>query len=260
MGRVFSAAAALACAGTLILAPLAKADSADAVCAQTHADPVPGYSGPLPVGIECRHQFAPEVTWTAPPTSTIYRFWVYGAGDSSSETRGGRVVATLDLTPGTTLTLRMGGDGEASAVLLGEEPLLVAGGGDGLEPNYITPTATDSEAEEPGSSEGWPWEGEIFVEWTRWYEGEDFEEELPQPQDPPAPDLPQLAHCVVPHLRGLKPIAARKVLEQAQCTLGKVSHRPARRHRRGRVVHQFPVPGASLPVGAAVKLTVGRRP
>ncbi|HXP36785.1 MAG TPA: hypothetical protein VN817_03375 [Solirubrobacteraceae bacterium] len=63
--------------------------------------------------------------------------------------------------------------------------------------------------------------------------------------------------CVVPSLRGDTLPAARRALEKAHCSLGKV-HRP--RHRTGvlRVVAQSVAHSRSLAAGVAVAVTLGR--
>lgn len=278
----------LASIGMLTPVASVKAEDANAACAHFHGDPAPGYTGPLPVGLICGHQPAPLATWTVPPLASVTRFGVVGAEDVSGNTRGGRVDATLNLVPGSILTLEMGGDGEASVVRLGNEVLLAAGGGDGIAPNFVTPAATAVESLDPGAPLDYPWPrtGEIWVEWTYFYESppgeeeeslpEEGEEPLPEeealPEEKPLsevisplfevipPPLNQMPPCTVPRLKGLKPIAARKALVHANCTLGTVGRAPARPHRRGRIIRQSPTAGSSQAPGTPVAITVGRRP
>jgi hypothetical protein len=66
---------------------------------------------------------------------------LYGADDSSGG-RGGLVSAKLPLAVGDTLDLVMGANGAASSVSRGGETLLLAGGGDGSQPNYLGPPRT----------------------------------------------------------------------------------------------------------------------
>lgn len=262
MRKALSALLVLASIGALAAAP-APAEDAELRCASVHGDPAPGYSGPLPVGLDC---YQPEsYTWTVPEEAAeTTRFIVYGADDAGEGAAGGYVDARLDLIPGSELTLEVGGEGEASVIRLGEEQLIVAGGGNGIEPNFVTPDAFEVAAEEPGApASSWA-DGYIYVEWTYWYEGED-PGDPPLPEDPPRPENPlpsstPAATCVVPRLKGLRPKAARKALAQAGCAFGDLTRRAARRGRRGRVVRQAPAPGANLPPGSVVDVVVGRRP
>ncbi|HEX6152838.1 MAG TPA: hypothetical protein VFZ19_04865 [Solirubrobacterales bacterium] len=197
-------ATVLVCAsvGTLGLAAPVQAEDADLTCSHWHGDPAPHYTGPVPVGIVCEYPIAPLVTWTVPAGLTSVRFIVSGADDSGSETKGGEVDASLEVTPGSTLTLKSGGPGEASSVSLEETPLIVAGGGDGVEPNFVTPAASDVETEEPGAPQTGPWPqaGQIWVEWTYFYEGEQTpeEEQTPEGEDPGETTQETLASSEVP--------------------------------------------------------------
>lgn len=271
MRRALAAIVCVAAVGALAPAAAVGAEDADVSCSHWHYDPEWDYTGPVPVGLTCKHSWGPLVTWTVPPEPTSVRFRVFGAGYPASEVAGGRVEATFEVSPGTELTLEMGGAGEASSVRLDDSPLLVAGGSNGIEPNYVAPSATDVETEEPGGTEAYPWsEGWIDIEWTYFYEGgsEEPPEDPPgQPleadpalPDPPQPPVPAAADCVVPSLKGLRPIAARKALARANCALGQVTRRPARRNRRGHIVRQSPAPGTSMAPGSTVVIVVGRRP
>lgn len=259
MRKAIRALALLACLGILGLGGLAKADDASAACGHWHVDPLSTYTGPVPVGLFCSHQGNPQYTWTVPDEVTAAHFSVSGGDDPVGETTGGHVEARLDLVPGSELTMEMGGEGEATVVRLGEEPLVVAAGGSEAESNFVIPSATEVEIEEPGAPQEEPFtNGRIDVEWTYWFEGE----------DPPVERLagaailpsPPTASCAVPRLKGLRPVAARKALALANCRLGRITRRPARRGQRGRVLRQTPATGAAFPSGTAVDLVVGRRP
>jgi hypothetical protein len=205
------------------------------------ADPAPGYKGPLLRGFSCdyRPELA-EMTWTVPAGVAEAQFHVYG-GDHASG-RGGEVEATLPVTPGEALTLTMGHEGSASRVSRGLTPLLVAGGGDGKEPNFAEPGARKVSSQAPGApNHPYPGDGRIYVSW---YEGW---VELPDHR------------CVVPALGGLRPVAARRRLDAAGCATGSVSRQRARRARRNRVVGQSVRAGARLPLGTPVGFTVGSR-
>jgi hypothetical protein len=66
--------------------------------------------------------------------------------------------------------------------------------------------------------------------------------------------------CVVPQLRNLTLKAARKALTAAACKLGKVSRRPDRLIRRGRVLAQQPSAKWRRDVGAKVDVKVSSGP
>ena len=234
--------AAAAVAALWLAPPASAAGSTPESCATLIADPVPGYAGPMLHGFACDYRAEPpEVTWTVPAGVTEAEFLVIG-GDHSSG-RGGEVKAELPVTPGETLTLTMGHEGSASRVSRGPTPLLVAGGGDGKEPNYFDPAASGRSAEAPGRPlPPYPGDGTIYGSWYEgWIERPDF-------------------RCEVPALRGLRPVAARLRLEEALCATGRVSRRTARRARRNRVVGQSVKAGTRLPVGTPVDFSVGRRP
>ena len=82
----------------------------------------------------------------------------------------------------------------------------------------------------------------------------------PQPPgDPPPPVTPQptVKQCVVPKLKGKTIAAARKALEKANCTLGKVTR--SGRGKIGRVRAFSRKAGTVLPAGSTVRITVNRR-
>jgi subtilisin family serine protease len=64
--------------------------------------------------------------------------------------------------------------------------------------------------------------------------------------------------CAVPRLRGLKLLAAKRLLAKRGCSLGRVSRVRSRRVARGRVVAQRPAPGLRLARGARVRVTLSR--
>jgi hypothetical protein len=65
--------------------------------------------------------------------------------------------------------------------------------------------------------------------------------------------------CVVPRLKGRRLRKARRMLKAANCALGRVRRRKARRRKVGRVVAQRPRPGRVRPPGTEVRVVVGRR-
>jgi hypothetical protein len=209
-------------------------------------DPAPGYSGSIQ-GIDCRYEegAAPE-SWTVPPTVSEATFSVHGADDPAGSA-GGHVEASLRLSLGETLTLEPGGPGKASTVSAGGTPLFVAGGGDGSVPNYVTPAATEVKSVPPGGPfalivNGAPYasNGRIAVRWGS------------ITKDPLA--------CVVPRLKGKRPLAARGKLAEAHCSVGTITRKLARRANRGRVTRQWPKPGTVLYRHGAVDFMIGRGP
>jgi subtilisin family serine protease len=64
--------------------------------------------------------------------------------------------------------------------------------------------------------------------------------------------------CLVPRLRNLTLVAAKRLLAKRGCRLGRVSRARSRRVRRGRVVAQRPAPGIRLARGARVRLVLSR--
>jgi hypothetical protein len=264
----------------LVLIAPAQAESTEEHCWSWHYDPLPSYTGPVGVGIGCEDAAVPVLSWTVPESVTTARFYVFGADDAIRETGGGTVEATLDLSPGSTITFEIGDEGEASAVRSETEELIVAAGGNELATNYASPSAREIVANGPGPASDPFEDGGIIVEWTYWYEGEPDEETTPPPEgeggQEPRPEGsdragpqglgagPQLAltspACVVPRLRGLKPVAARRALAAAHCVLGRVSRRSARHNRRGRIIRQASPAGTVLPLGTPIEVVVGRRP
>lgn len=64
--------------------------------------------------------------------------------------------------------------------------------------------------------------------------------------------------CVVPRLRNLTLVSARRVLAKRGCSLGRVTRARSRRVRRGRVIAQRPAPGLRRARGAKVRVTLSR--
>jgi hypothetical protein len=224
-----------------LMAAPASASSTPESCATLIPDPAPGYRGPLLHGFSCDYRpELPEVSWTVPAGVTEAEFHVYG-GDHPSG-RGGEVRAELTVAPGETLTLTLGHEGSASRVSRGPTPLLIAGGGDGKEPNFAEAGAREVISQAPGApNHPYPGDGRIY---GSWYEG--------------WVELPDY-RCTVPALAGLKPVEARRSLDEAGCATGAVSRPRARRARRNRVVGQSVKAGTRVPLDTAVSFTVGRR-
>ena len=69
----------------------------------------------------------------------------------------------------------------------------------------------------------------------------------------------QGARCVVPNLKGKNLKAAKKALTKARCKLGKVTNLSRATAKTGKVSKQGSKPGAKLPAGAKVTLTLKPR-
>ena len=245
------------------LGALWLAAPASSFCSSFHGDRA-GY-GPIWQGIFCYYAEIPDdntkADWTVPDGITEAGFFLEGADDPVGG-RGGRVKATLPVTPGEILTLAMGSDGAASSVSREGVPLFVAAGGNGLEPNYLAPGAGNPVVEAAGQpNPPYPQNGIISIGWWECCGG--FGDvEYPELTDRGGHNgwvRPPAGKCVVPGLRGKRPAAARRALAAAHCTVGSVGRRPAKRGMWGRVVAQSRHPELVLPEGGAVDLTVGRR-
>jgi len=127
-----------------IWSALLFAAPASAACSSVIADFVPGFHG-----ISCHYADGPEQIWTVPTGITKPKFSILGADDAVGG-RGGFVSARLPVEAGELINLKLGTDGEASSVSRDGEELLVAGGGNGAEPNYLSPEAEVLEVKEPG--------------------------------------------------------------------------------------------------------------
>jgi hypothetical protein len=197
-------------------------------------------SGPTE-GLRCTYNGDPESnddatpSWSVPAGATRARFDVWG-GNAPTGPRGGYVRATLPVSAGETYALVLGFEGWASSVSRDGTRLLVGGGGDGREANYVAPGAQDVYTEAPGTANPPGFNGTIFISWIQ-----------PEP-------------CVVPRLRGKRPVAARRALRAARCRGGEVVRRPAGAAMRNRVIGQSRRTGKVLPRGTVVHLTAGRLP
>jgi PASTA domain-containing protein len=86
---------------------------------------------------------------------------------------------------------------------------------------------------------------------------------LPPPPSPPQPQPlrpPAQIRCVVPRLRGLTTLRARRLLAAKRCRLGRVSKAYSRKVRRGRIIGQSRRAGARLPRATRVHVVVSRGP
>lgn len=86
----------------------------------------------------------------------------------------------------------------------------------------------------------------------------------PQPAAPPptvvTETVPAPKQCVVPALKGLPVTFARRLLNAANCALGKVTKKKTKKRSRfGKVMSQKTKPGTTLAQGTKVNVTVGRR-
>jgi hypothetical protein len=143
-----------------LVATLCFASPASAACGWVIFDFVPGHHA-----ISCSYDSGPEETWTVPANITKPRFGIHGADDAVGGS-GGFVSAKLPVKAGQILDLKMGSSGAASSVSRSGKALLVAGGGNGVKPNYLSPEAEPLEIEEPGQPVG-PYlgDGRVFIEW-----------------------------------------------------------------------------------------------
>jgi len=259
--------AGLVIAVTALIA-LCSAAPAWSACVIPSNPPAVGYVGPIYSGYVCfdldGQPDETTETWIVPAEASEIVFSLFGA-DAPAGGRGGAVHATMAVTPGEALELEVGTAGGASSVRRAGVDLLVAGGGDGLKPNYVAPGATAVSVEPPGRPNLLlPSNGSIAANWEwGWIDLRTEAEKHPshpsgggdaRPLGDTAPG------CVVPRLRGKNPTAARRALAAAGCAADSVSRRPSRRALRGRVVKQAPSAGTALPAGGAVDFAVGRRP
>jgi hypothetical protein len=155
--RLISSLGAALCAflGLLLLAP-----PAFAACASYHPDPVPpGFHGMV-----CSYATGPTENWTVPPNIATPKITLRGAGTEAGGT-GGLIQARLPVVSGEILEIALGNDGGASSISRSGNPVLVAGGGDGVEPNYVDPSAKVSDVVEPGQAGGSLGNGSVYIEW-----------------------------------------------------------------------------------------------
>ncbi len=143
-----------------MLSALYFASPASAACSSVIFDFTPGLHA-----INCSYGSGPEEAWAVPAGITKPMFSVRGAEDEIGG-KGGFISAKLPVEAGQVLNLKMGGDGAATSVGRGGVPLLVAGGGDGIEANYLDPEAEPLEVEAPGLPAGsGAGNGSVFIEW-----------------------------------------------------------------------------------------------
>jgi hypothetical protein len=74
---------------------------------------------------------------------------------------------------------------------------------------------------------------------------------------PPPPPPPPTA-CIVPKLKGKTVAAAKRAINKAHCSVGKITKVASSPKNRGRVVSQSPKPGTHLKKGSKVALKVGK--
>ena len=66
--------------------------------------------------------------------------------------------------------------------------------------------------------------------------------------------------CLVPKVVGLRLKKAKAKIVMANCKVGKITRKPSRLRKKGRVLGQTPKAGRNLTQGAKVNLTVGKGP
>jgi uncharacterized delta-60 repeat protein len=66
------------------------------------------------------------------------------------------------------------------------------------------------------------------------------------------------APCKVPNVRGKKLAGAKASIRKARCSVGRITRKPSKRSRKGRVLSQRPKAGTTLAVGGKVNLVVGK--
>jgi beta-lactam-binding protein with PASTA domain len=69
---------------------------------------------------------------------------------------------------------------------------------------------------------------------------------------------PPAARCRVPNVRGKTLVVARRSIKRARCAVGKITRKPSRKVKKGRVISQSPRAGRLLPQNSKVKLVVSR--
>ena len=77
-----------------------------------------------------------------------------------------------------------------------------------------------------------------------------------QPPPPPPPPPPPARPCVVARVVGQPLRVARRLITKRRCRVGKITRRPSRVVRKGRVLAQRPKAGRRLPRGSKVSLVV----
>jgi hypothetical protein len=139
---------------------LCLAASASATCGEIIHDFTPGIHA-----ISCHYESGTDETWTVPAEITEPTFTLTGADDELGGS-GGFLSAKVAVTSGDEFHLILGGEGAASSVSRNGAALLIAEGGSGEEPNYVSPEAQLLASEEPGQPlKGAPLNGSITIEW-----------------------------------------------------------------------------------------------
>jgi hypothetical protein len=80
---------------------------------------------------------------------------------------------------------------------------------------------------------------------------------LPAPPVSPANAVKPAPTCTVPNLKGRTLKGSKKRVRAAACLVGKLTKREGATAKTGEVVKQVPKPGAVVPVGTKVRITLG---
>jgi hypothetical protein len=88
--------------------------------------------------------------------------------------------------------------------------------------------------------------------------GQPFVYQAPAGASQPAPTPTGGARCTVPNLTGKRLKAAKKKIRAADCKVGKITKRRGATAKTGKIVGQSKKPGAVLPAGSVVKVTLGK--
>ncbi|HEX9944824.1 MAG TPA: PASTA domain-containing protein [Thermoanaerobaculia bacterium] len=191
-------------------------------------------------------------TWTVPLGVSRATFQLFGGEGGSGGARG-HVVAGLDVQPGETFHLWVGGPGaDTIASRAGTFQTAVAAGGDSERPNYLPAGASDAWAVwEGGGPSSVPAPGALVVHYWPPLAGGGSSGSVAPP--------PAVSGCLVPNLRGKTRRAARRALRRANCALGTVRRRKSRVAGRGRVIAQRPAVGTKATPGRPVTIVLGTR-
>jgi hypothetical protein len=153
-------AALMLATAAALLSPLCIVSSAQAECSEIIYDFVPGLHG-----TSCNFATGAEESWTVPAASTKPTFKLHGADDALGGT-GGFLEAELPAVAGDVFQIDLGVEGGASSASRNDEALLIAEGGGGSNPNFVSPEARLLDSEEPGQPlEGAPADGSVVIEW-----------------------------------------------------------------------------------------------
>jgi hypothetical protein len=107
----------------------------------------------------------------------------------------------------------------------------------------------------PGAIEPAPVNLQLEKEFREHIASEEAERRV-RAQEAQSKGQPQPAPCVVPSLRGRSLSAAKRSLRGAHCALGNVTMPARAKHRTLVVIRQGQPPGAKLPGGATVRITL----